>query len=393
MAAEGQVLSGESLLIRYVNFVKLPHTLFALPFAFLGVLAASRQAPVGFRTVLLVAIAFTAARWVAMGFNRIADRRYDAANPRTQLRELPQGKLSLVQAWISVILAAVIFIAAAGLLSPLCLLLSPLALAWAYPAHGLRPHGLFADVAGADPAGQATIPYRGESSLPQPFHQRVGFGKRQHGLWKVGVGGHMFRDETPDQGQKASEIEEIEGPQRLARGRAELEDHQTGPRFEHPCGLAQAGIEIGQVADPEPDHGTIEAVGGKRQGEGVSGNRSRPGRLILAEYQHGVNEVSGHDLTREPATAGERGCEIHGAAAQIQVPTPGCAFPAELAKRGPAPEAIDIEAEEMVEKVIPGSDRREHLADVRPFPAPLALLLAPHAPVRPSLGGQHSAAM
>jgi 4-hydroxybenzoate polyprenyltransferase len=130
LAAEGQVLSGESLLIRYVNFVKLPHTLFALPFAFLGVLAASRQAPVGLRTVLLVAIAFTAARWVAMGFNRIADRRYDAANPRTQLRELPQGKLSLVQAWISVILAAIIFIAAAGLLSPLCLLLSPLALAW-----------------------------------------------------------------------------------------------------------------------------------------------------------------------------------------------------------------------------------------------------------------------
>ena len=54
LIAEGQVLSGESLLIRYVNFVKLPHTLFALPFAFLGVLAASRQAPVGLRTILLV---------------------------------------------------------------------------------------------------------------------------------------------------------------------------------------------------------------------------------------------------------------------------------------------------------------------------------------------------
>ena len=72
--SEGQTLAGDSLLVRYVNFVKLPHTLFALPFALLGVLAASFQAAVTWRTVGLVVVAFTAARWVAMGFNRIADR-------------------------------------------------------------------------------------------------------------------------------------------------------------------------------------------------------------------------------------------------------------------------------------------------------------------------------
>lgn len=127
---EGQVVGGESLLARYVNFVKLPHTLFALPFALLGVVAASFQAIVGWRTVVLVAVAFTAARWVAMGFNRIADRRFDAVNPRTLMRELPQGKLSLGQAWGSVAVAGVVFVGAAGLLNPLCLLLSPLALAW-----------------------------------------------------------------------------------------------------------------------------------------------------------------------------------------------------------------------------------------------------------------------
>jgi 4-hydroxybenzoate polyprenyltransferase len=65
-----------------------------------------------------------------MGFNRIADRRYDARNPRTLNRELPQGRLSLTQAWISVLLAAGVFIAAAGFLNPVCLWLSPLALAW-----------------------------------------------------------------------------------------------------------------------------------------------------------------------------------------------------------------------------------------------------------------------
>jgi 4-hydroxybenzoate polyprenyltransferase len=129
-AAEGQTFAGESLLVRYVNFVRLPHTVFALPFALLGVLAASRTTAVPLRTVALVVVAFTAARWAAMGFNRIADRAFDARNPRTRNRELPRGALTLPQAWLSVVVAAAIFIAAAALLNPLCLLLSPVALAW-----------------------------------------------------------------------------------------------------------------------------------------------------------------------------------------------------------------------------------------------------------------------
>ncbi|HYF40307.1 MAG TPA: 4-hydroxybenzoate octaprenyltransferase, partial [Gemmatimonadales bacterium] len=127
---EGQTFAGESLLTRYINFVKLPHTLFALPFALLGVLAASTVSPVTIRTVVLVVIAFSAARWAAMGFNRIADRHFDAKNPRTQNRELPQGKLSLQQAWTSVVVAGALFVLAAALLNPLCLLLSPFALGW-----------------------------------------------------------------------------------------------------------------------------------------------------------------------------------------------------------------------------------------------------------------------
>lgn len=130
LAREGQTFEGTSLLTRYVNFVKLPHTLFALPFALLGVLAASRRAPVTGREVVLVVVAFSAARWVAMGFNRIADLEYDRRNPRTRDRELPRGALTLRQAWTSVLLAAMLFLAAAALLNPLCLLLSPLALLW-----------------------------------------------------------------------------------------------------------------------------------------------------------------------------------------------------------------------------------------------------------------------
>jgi 4-hydroxybenzoate polyprenyltransferase len=127
---EGQTFAGGSLFVRFVNFVKLPHTLFALPFAGLGVLAAARAYPLTWRTVGLVVVAFSAARWVAMGFNRIADREIDARNPRTRNRELPSGALTLGQAWASVTVAGSLFVVAAWLLNPLCFALSPVALAW-----------------------------------------------------------------------------------------------------------------------------------------------------------------------------------------------------------------------------------------------------------------------
>lgn len=116
--------------MRYVNFVKLPHTVFALPFALLGVVAASQRHPVTAAQVGLVVVAFTAARFVAMGFNRIADRQLDASNPRTRARELPSGKLTSAQAWGAVALAAALFFWAARALNPLCFRLSPFALAW-----------------------------------------------------------------------------------------------------------------------------------------------------------------------------------------------------------------------------------------------------------------------
>lgn len=127
---EGQTFGGASLLVRYINFVKLPHTLFALPFALLGVLEAWRDNPVTWRTVLLVVLAFSAARWVAMGVNRIADREFDARNPRTSARELPRGALSVTQAWASVMVAGSLFLIAAGQLNRVCLVLAPVALLW-----------------------------------------------------------------------------------------------------------------------------------------------------------------------------------------------------------------------------------------------------------------------
>jgi 4-hydroxybenzoate polyprenyltransferase len=80
--------------------------------------------------VLLVVVAFTAARWVALGLNMIADIRFDAANPRNRGRPLPQGQLTLPQAWASVAVAAVVFLAAAAAINPLTRLLAPVALGW-----------------------------------------------------------------------------------------------------------------------------------------------------------------------------------------------------------------------------------------------------------------------
>jgi 4-hydroxybenzoate polyprenyltransferase len=127
---EGQTFAGTSPLVVWANFVKLPHTVFALPFAIVGVVIASYEAPVTLAQVGWVVLAFTAARFAAMGFNRIADRAIDARNPRTAMREIPVGALSVPSASLAVAVASVVFVLAAWRLNPLCLLLSPIALGW-----------------------------------------------------------------------------------------------------------------------------------------------------------------------------------------------------------------------------------------------------------------------
>src|SRR5262245_16568668 len=116
----------------YVNFVKLPHTVFALPFALVGVVLASYVAPVTISMVGWIVLAFTSARFAAMGFNRIVDREIDARNPRTRQRELPSGALKVAEAYVAVAIAAVLFAYAAWKLNPLCAMLSPVALAWVF---------------------------------------------------------------------------------------------------------------------------------------------------------------------------------------------------------------------------------------------------------------------
>lgn len=111
------------------ELVVFPHTVFALPFALIGMLEAASGWPSG-RVVLWVLVAMVGARTAAMAFNRLADLPFDAANPRTAGRPLPSGRLTPAHAWALVALGSAALVVAAWQLNPLCLALAPLALAW-----------------------------------------------------------------------------------------------------------------------------------------------------------------------------------------------------------------------------------------------------------------------
>src|SRR3954447_17217451 len=129
-AREGQTLKGQGLLLRHANLVRLPHTVFALPFALVGVVLASYVSPITPGGVVWVVIAFTSARFAAMGFNRIVDREIDSRNPRTRSREIPSGAMTVREASVAAAIASLAFVIAAWQLNPLCLALAPVALAW-----------------------------------------------------------------------------------------------------------------------------------------------------------------------------------------------------------------------------------------------------------------------
>lgn len=107
--------------------IKFEHTLFALPFAFLGAILSANGVPT-WRQVLWITVAMVGARSAAMTFNRIIDRDIDAANPRTANREIPSGKLSLTFAWVFLYISVAVFVLAAWSLNWLTFALSPVAL-------------------------------------------------------------------------------------------------------------------------------------------------------------------------------------------------------------------------------------------------------------------------
>ena len=113
---------------KYLSLVKFSHSIFALPFALQGAWLASGGLP-AFATLGWITLCAVSARTAAMAFNRLLDRRIDAANPRTLGREIPSGLVSPARAGALVVLSCAVFLFGSWALGPACLILAPFVLA------------------------------------------------------------------------------------------------------------------------------------------------------------------------------------------------------------------------------------------------------------------------
>lgn len=116
----------------FASLVKLSHTVFALPFALSMAVICGQLVPVTSAQLLWILVAMVAARSAAMGFNRLADAEIDARNPRTAVREIPAGIVSVHEARGFVLIAGGVFLFAAAKLGLHCLYLAPLVLGWLF---------------------------------------------------------------------------------------------------------------------------------------------------------------------------------------------------------------------------------------------------------------------
>ncbi len=115
----------------YLDFIKIEHTLFALPFAYAGAILAAGKV-IDFKLALLILAAFTGLRTASMTFNRIIDREIDAKNPRTASRHLPAGLITLREAYIIAAISLAIYFISAALINKTALILSPIPAITAY---------------------------------------------------------------------------------------------------------------------------------------------------------------------------------------------------------------------------------------------------------------------
>jgi 4-hydroxybenzoate polyprenyltransferase len=113
---------------RFASLVKIEHTVFALPFAYVGALLAADDVPSA-HDLLWITVAMVGARSLAMSLNRLIDAEIDARNPRTATRELPRGVLSRAQVWAFCVLSLAVFLAAVWQLDPLVRWLWPIPVA------------------------------------------------------------------------------------------------------------------------------------------------------------------------------------------------------------------------------------------------------------------------
>ena len=114
---------------KYLSLIKFSHTIFAMPFAFIGFFLATKSYEFEWITLVYVIFCMVFARSAAMAFNRYIDRDIDLTNPRTaEIREIPNGSIKANSALVFVIINSLLFIATTYFINLLCLALSPVAL-------------------------------------------------------------------------------------------------------------------------------------------------------------------------------------------------------------------------------------------------------------------------
>lgn len=128
MFFQSKIENLKAKIVSYGRLVRFSHTVFAMPFALSSVALAWPKHPVSLRGLFWILMAMVSARTAAMGFNRLADRKFDALNPRTQQWELPRGTVTVREAVVLTFVSALLFVLAAYELNWICFLLSPVAL-------------------------------------------------------------------------------------------------------------------------------------------------------------------------------------------------------------------------------------------------------------------------
>ena len=161
----------------WAGFVKLSHTVFALPFALASMVVAARETRgwPGWRTFGLIVAAMVCARTCAMAFNRIVDRKFDALNPRTAGRHLPAGKLSLTSAWTLWVISTTGLIAASFFLNRICF--------YSFTKRFTDYTHIFLGIALALAPIGAWLAVRGEFGFVPPSDLAVGTTREVMGAW------------------------------------------------------------------------------------------------------------------------------------------------------------------------------------------------------------------
>lgn len=201
-----------------------------------------------------------------------------------------------------------------------------------------------------------------EPGGPDPFGQSVGGGENGDGGRQIIVGGIVPGDPSPDTRENLAEVRFVEETERLPVGGGELEDDQWGRRPEQAGKFAQSVVDGGEVAHAEGDHGAIDRLiaEGLAKGVAAGGHDRQSGGFGQAMNEHGKGEIGGDDAAAEAVPGGQFHCEIQSAGASIEEQAIRYGGRHQGIDGEASPALIDVEAEQVVEEVVPWCDGAEH---------------------------------